>query len=120
MSDFETCSGNCEGCGEDCNGNATITLTLDNDETVECSILTMYSAAGRNYIALLPLDENGNNEDGEVYLYRFHEENGAPVLENIEDDDEYEAASEGFDEWLDGLEYDELVPADDEDADVLQ
>ena len=40
-----------------------------------------------------------------------------PVLENIEDDDEYEAASDGFDEWLDALEYDELVPADEDDTD---
>lgn len=111
MSDFETCGGNCSDCGEEC-GGATITLTLDNDETVECSILTIFEAAGHDYIALLPLNEQGVNEDGEVYLYRYHEENGIPVLENIEDDDEYDAASEGFDEWLDSLEYDELVGAE--------
>ena len=116
MSDFETCSGNCEGCAEECSeGGATITLTLDNDETIEYSILTVYEAAGKNYIALLPLNEQGINEDGEVFIYRFHEENGVPVLENIEDDDEYEAASDGFDEWLDSMEYDELVPAEDEE-----
>ena len=116
MSDFETCSGNCEGCAEECSeGGATITLTLDNDETIESSILTVYEAAGKNYIALLPLNEQGINEDGEVFIYRFHEENGVPVLENIEDDDEYEAASDGFDEWLDSMEYDELVPAEDEE-----
>lgn len=115
MSDFESCSGSCESCNsaEDC-GKATITLTLDNDETIECSILTIYEAAGREYIALLPLNENGENEDGEVYIYRCHEENGMPVLENIEDDEEYEAASDGFDEWLDSLEYDELVDEDEE------
>lgn len=117
MSDFESCNGNCQRCSStDCgDGTATITLTLDNDETVECSILTVFEAAGRDYIALLPLDENGENQDGEVYLYRFKEENGMPVLDNIEDDEEYEAASDGFDEWLDELEYDELVPAEDED-----
>lgn len=116
MSDFETCSGNCSGCGEDCeNGGATITLTLDNDETIECSILTVFEAAGNDYIALLPLNDKGENEDGEVFIYRFHEENGIPVLENIESDEEYEAASDGFDEWLDSMEYDELVPAEDEE-----
>ncbi len=116
MSDFETCSGNCASCGEDCaEGGATITLTLDNDETIECSILTVYEAAGNNYIALLPLNEQGINEDGEVFIYRFKEENGMPVLENIEDDEEYEAASDGFDEWIDSMEYDELVAAEDED-----
>lgn len=119
MSDFETCSGNCASCGESCtDGGATITLTLDNDETIECSVLTIYPAAGRQYIALLPLNEQGENEDGEVFIYRFREENGAPTLENIEDDDEYEAASDGFDEWLDSMEYDELVPADEESEDL--
>lgn len=117
MSDFETCSGSCADCSENCSGGATITLTLDNDEIIECSILTTYSAAGNDYIALLPLNDEGENEDGEVYLYRFHVENGVPVLENIEDDDEYEAASDGFDEWLDSMEYDELVPADEDDPD---
>lgn len=116
MSDFETCGGNCSSCSEDCeNGGATITLTLDNDETIECSILTVFEAAGNDYIALLPLNEQGVNEDGEVFIYRFHEENGIPVLENIESDEEYEAASEGFDEWLDSMEYDELVPADEDE-----
>ena len=115
MADLENCNGSCADCGENCGGGLTITLTLDNDETIECTILTIYEAAGNNYIALLPLNEQGINEDGEVYLYRYHEENGTPVLENIEDDDEYEAASEGFDEWLDAMECDELVPADEEE-----
>ena len=94
---------------------ATITLTLDNDESIECSILTIYEAAGNEYIALLPLNEKGENEDGEVYIYRYHQENGTPILENIENDEEYEAASDGFDEWLDSLEYDELVEDEEEE-----
>lgn len=117
MSDFENCSGDCTSCGsQDCSQGATITLTLDNDETLECSILTIFTAAGNDYIALLPLNENGENEDGEVYIYRYtQDENGLPILDNILDDEEYEAASDGFDEWLDSLEYDELVPADEEE-----
>lgn len=120
MSDFESCSGSCETCGftEDCR-KTTISLTLDNDETVECSILTIYEAAGHEYIALLPLNEQGINEDGEVYLYRFHTENDIPVLENIEDDDEYEVASDGFDEWLDSQEYDEMVAGEDGEDEEL-
>ena len=116
MSEFDVCSGSCETCGsaEDCS-KATITLTLDNDETIECSILTIYEAGEREYIALLPLNEQGTNEDGEVYLYRYTQQNGTPILDNIEDDEEYEAASDGFDEWLDSLEDDELVSEDEED-----
>ncbi len=113
MSDLENCSGDCTGCEEECSGSATVTLTLDNNEVVECAVLTTFQACGKLYMALLPLDENGVNEDGEVYLYRYHEENGAPVLENIEDDEEYEAASDGFDEWMDTLEFEDIVSAED-------
>ena len=38
-------------------GYTTVELTLDNDEVIECAILTVYEAAGKEYIALLPLDE---------------------------------------------------------------
>ena len=69
----------------------TVELTLDNDEVVECAILTLFEAGGKEYIALLPLNEDGETEDGDVYLYRYTEDaDGEPELENIEDDDEYE------------------------------
>lgn len=117
MSDIENvnCSGNCDSCGSDCNPdfnnpNATVTLTLDDDTELECAVLTIYPAGERKYIALLPLDENGENHDGEVYLYRFSQEEGQqPVLENIPDDDEYDIAADAFDELLDSAEYDEIV-----------
>ena len=87
----------------------TVTLTLDNDEVVECAVLTTYEANGKEYIALLPLDENGENEDGEVYLYRYlGDENGDPELEYIEDDEEYEIAADAYDEWMDTQEFEEM------------
>ncbi len=87
----------------------TVTLTLDDDEEVECVVLTIYEADGKEYIALLPLDDEGNELDGDVYLYRYIEtEDGEPTLENIEDDDEYEIAADAFDEWLDEQDFEEL------------
>ena len=68
----------------------------------------------RDYIALLPLD-GAEDEEGEVYLYRYSEVDGQPELDNIQDDDEYEAAADAFDEFLDGQEYDELVSEEDLD-----
>ena len=66
----------------------------------------------RDYIALLPM-EGEDSEEGEVYLYRYSEtEDGTPVLDNIEDDDEYEIVADAFDEMLDDQEYDELVGED--------
>ena len=97
---------NCD-CG--CNEEVTVALTLDNDEEIECAVLTIYSVDDKEYIALLPLDEEGDNEDGEVYIYRYSEVDGEPTLENIEDDDEYEAAADAFDEWLDEQEFEDMI-----------
>ena len=49
----------------------TVTLTLENDEELEWAVLSIFEAEEREYIALLPLDENGDNDDGQVFLYRF-------------------------------------------------
>ena len=86
----------------------TVTLTLDNDEVVECAVLTVYTANDKEYIALLPLNEEGESEDGDVYLYRYEEVDGEPTLGNIEDDDEYDIAADAFDEWMDEQEFEEL------------
>ena len=87
----------------------TVTLTLDNDETLECLVLTIYETNGQKYIALLPLDEEGDNTDGEVFIYRYLEsEDDEPELDNILDDEEYEIAADAFDEWLDTQEFDEM------------
>lgn len=93
------------------NEEITVTLTLDNDEVLECAVLTVYEAGGRQYIALLPLDENGE-EEGDVYIYRYIETDPEnPDLENIEDDEEYEIAADAFDEWLDEQEFEEDLDA---------
>ena len=87
----------------------TVELTLENDEVVTCAILTLFEAAGQEYIALLPLNEDGDTEDGDVYIYRYVETaDGEPELENIEDDEEYEIAADAFDEWMDTQEFEEL------------
>ena len=96
-------------CNCGCNEEVTVTLTLDNDEELECAVLTIYEVEGKEYIALLPMVEEGDDEEGEVFIYRYVEtEDGEPTLENIEDDDEYEAAADAFDEWLDEQEFEEL------------
>ena len=56
----------------------TVTLTLDDGREIECVVLTIFPAGGKDYIALLPMDDI-EAEDGEVYLYRYSEdENGQP------------------------------------------
>ena len=93
----------------------TVTLTLDDGKGLECVVLTIFPAGDKEYIALLPIEDE-EAEDGEVYLYRYTEdEDGQPNLENIEDDDEYEIVADAFDELLDEQEYDELVGEDELD-----
>ncbi len=94
--------------------DTTVTLTLDNDEELECAVISIFDANDRRYIALLPL-EGKEAEEGEVFLYRYNEtEDGQPELENIDTDEEFEIVSEAFDEMLDEAEYQELLGDDEE------
>lgn len=46
----------------------TVTLDLEDGSSVECAIVTILTVNNQDYIVLLPLDENGENEDGEVWF----------------------------------------------------
>lgn len=93
----------------------TVTLTLDDNSEIECVVLTIFPAGDKEYIALLPMDQ-ADEEEGEVYLYRYVEDaEGNPDLENIESDEEYEIAADAFDELLDEQEYDEYIDAEEVD-----
>ena len=93
----------------------TVTLDLE-DGSVTCAIVSIFNVGKQDYIALLPLDENGKNEDGEVWIYRYWEDendpNVEPVLEYIDDDDEYEMVTDAFDEYLDSAEFDEIISSE--------
>ena len=90
----------------------TVTLELD-DGDIDCAVVTILTVDEKDYIALMPLDENGENEDGEVWFYGYKENpddpNEEPELIYIEDDAEYEKVEEAFDEYLDNCEFDELL-----------
>lgn len=97
----------------------TVELELDDGTNVNCAVITILTVNSRDYIVLLPLNDAGENEDGEVWFYRYSENpedpNEEPVLDYIDDDDEYEAVADAFDEYLDNCEFDELIE-DEEDA----
>ena len=107
---------NC-GCSEDFDEVRTVTLTLDDDSELECAIVNIFTVKDNDYIALLPLYENEDDDEGEVFLYRYiagETEDEAQLL-NIEDDEEFEAVSEAFDEFLDSQEFDEVFGDEDEE-----
>ena len=104
--------GNNEMKKEDMDDEMYVTLELEDDSEVECVVVTIFEAGGKEYIALLPT-EGEQSEEGEVFLYRYSEDaDGNPSLDSIESDEEYEIVADAFDEWLDEQEYDELVGED--------
>ena len=88
----------------------TMTLDLDDGGKLECIVLNVFPVNNREYIALLPMnDECHVEEDAQIFLYRFEELGDDEVnLETIEDDDEFELVSDYFDEMLDEQEFNEL------------
>lgn len=91
----------------------TVELSLDNGQDVTCAVITILEVEGQDYIVLLPLDEKGENQDGEVWFYRYSENpddtNEEPELGYIDSDEEYDKVAEAFDEYLDSQEFDELM-----------
>lgn len=101
------------GKNENLDEEMTVELSLEDGTNVVCAIITILDVDGQDYIVLLPLDEDGNNDDGEVWFYRYSENpddpNEEPELGFIDSDDEYEAVADAFDEYLDGVEFDEII-----------
>ena len=89
-----------------------VTLELYDGTTVTCSIVTILDVDDKDYIVLMPLDEEGKPEGEEVWFYRYSENpddpNEEPELGYIDDDDEYERVAEAFDEFLDNCEFDDM------------
>ena len=98
---------------EEADEEMTVTLDLEDGTSVTCAIATILTVKGQDYIVLLPLGEDGETLDGIEWFYRYYENendpNEEPVLEYIEDDEEYDIVADAFDEYLDNVEFDELI-----------
>lgn len=91
----------------------TVDLELMDGTKLTCAVVTILTVQEKDYIVLLPLDENGENTDGEVFIYGYKENendpNEEPEMIYIDDDEEYEMVADAFDEYLDSVEFDEIV-----------
>ena len=88
-----------------------VTLTLEDGKEMTCDVIAIFPCGDRDYIALLPEDD----PDGDFLLYRFIDNgDGNYDLDDIGDDDEFDAASEAFDALMDDEEYDEMFDDDEE------
>ena len=90
----------------------SVDIILEDGTTVNCNIITILTVKDQDYIVLLPAGEDSDSEDGEVWFYRYEEDendvNAEPVLTYIDDDEEYEAVEEAFDEFLDSDLFDDM------------
>lgn len=88
----------------------TVELDLDDGTTMVCEVLTIFEVEGKDYIALVPVGDD--SEEDEVWFYRYSENpddpNEEPTLDYIDDDAEYDAVIDAFDEYLDEQEFDEM------------
>ena len=90
----------------------TVELDLDDGRKVNCAVVTILTVNKQDYIVLMPLNEKGDSPDGEVWFYRYWEDendsNVEPELSYIDDDEEYEAVADAFDEFLDNEEFEAM------------
>ena len=87
----------------------TVEIELTDGKKVNCAIVTILTIHDKDYIVLLPLDDDGQSGEGEVWFYGYKEDENDPNVEPeliyIDDDDEYEAVADAFDEYLDNEEF---------------
>ncbi len=70
-----------------------ITLEFEDGEDVECEIMGVFDVEGKEYIALIPLDESDD-----VYIYGYNEIGEDEFeLVDIDDDAEFEKVVAEFD-----------------------
>ena len=79
----------------------TITLEFEDAENVECEILGVFDVEDKEYMALMPVEQDENAEDTEVFLYVYKEigEDGFE-LEDIESEEEFDKVAKIFDEIM--------------------
>lgn len=94
--DKESC-GDCGcGCGDDDllefgDEHDIMYLTLDDDTELECNVLGIFEVEDKEYIALVPVDEE------EALIYEYVElENDDFDLLSIEDEEEFDLISQAF------------------------
>lgn len=87
-----------------------ITITLEDDTEVNCIVINIFEFRDREYIAVLP-EEDSEMED-EIHIFRYSEDGEYIDLDEIEDEEEFEAVSDyfsqKFEEELEELDEEEL------------
>lgn len=94
--------------------NEIIELTGENGDSIKCEYLDTVLVDDREYVVLLPLDEDGCSCDScddecgaEVIIMKIEKSGDEEYLVPVEDDDELERAFEAFQDQIDEEDEDE-------------
>ena len=84
--------------------SSSVYLTLEDDSILECIIVRWFMWNDHSYGVLLPT----NTEDGTAFLFYMEkdENDGMPLISEIEDTEEYVKAGEVFDYLMENAGYD--------------
>ncbi len=81
-----------------------LTLSLDDDSDLDCVVLEKFPLDDKIYIALQPMDEE---DEPSIHFFQYIEDDEDIELVVIEDDDEFEAVIDAYEELIDMLDFDE-------------
>lgn len=82
----------------------TMILTFEGEDgedfDVECGVLGIFDVEEESYIALVvpQEDEDGEELEDAIFIYKYREENGEPILDVIEDDVEFQKVQDEVEE----------------------
>lgn len=89
----------CEECAEE----LMVTITLEDDSTLDCIVIATFPVNDQDYIALIPADEDAG-DDVLIFRYRELDEEGEVEIDNIESEEEFQTASEEFEKLMEKFE----------------
>ncbi len=92
---------------EELEGVEIYTLTDEDDNELSFALLGTLEHEGAVYKALVPVDEEGNEESEEYVILKCDvDDNGEEILVTIEDDEEFDRIADIFDDEFSNIEYD--------------
>ena len=86
------------GCGDEEESIIYVTFDDEDDTEVPCSVLDIFECNGTEYIAIAPKSDVDNEDEAEVYFYRYSEDGEEVKLDDIETDEEWNDVAELFDQ----------------------
>ena len=86
------------------------TLTDEDGNELNFALLGSLEHDGAEYKALIPVSDDGEEESDEYVILKCSvDEDGEPVLETIEDDDEFDMIADIFDDEFANVFYDDVT-----------